>query len=80
MNEIKALGTWDILIAVADWLNGFPEAITAVFPDIVVLTCIVHLIHYSMQFAFLEGAQADRQRFESRAPRHQSGNGRDGLG
>lgn len=51
MNEIKARGTHDILIAVVDGLKGFPEAITAVFPDTVVQTCIVHLIRYSMQFA-----------------------------
>ena len=51
MNELKSRGTEDILIAVVDGLKGFPEAITAVFPDTVVQTCIVHLIRYSMQFA-----------------------------
>lgn len=51
MNEIKARGTQDLLIAVVDGLKGFPEAITAVFPETVVQTCIVHLIRYSMQFA-----------------------------
>ncbi len=39
------------LIAVVDGLKGFPEAITATFPDTVAPTCIVHLIRYSMQFA-----------------------------
>lgn len=51
MNEIRSRGTQDILIAVVDGLKGFPEAITAVFPNTVVQTCIVHLIRYSMQFA-----------------------------
>jgi len=51
MNEIKARGTQDLLIAVVDGLKGFPEAITTVFPDTVVQTCIVHLIRYSLQFA-----------------------------
>lgn len=51
MNEIHARGTQDILIAVVDGLKGFPEAITSVFPQTVVQTCIVHLIRYSMQFA-----------------------------
>lgn len=51
MNELKSRGTHDILIAVVDGLKGFPEAITAVFPDTIVQTCIVHLIRYSMQFA-----------------------------
>ena len=51
MNELKARGTQDLLIAVVDGLKGFPGAITAVFPDCVVQTCIVHLIRYSLQFA-----------------------------
>lgn len=51
MNELQARGVQDILIAVVDGLKGFPEAITGVFPDCVVQTCIVHLIRYSMQFA-----------------------------
>ena len=51
MTELKGRGVADILIAVVDGLKGFPEAITAVFPDTVVQTCIVHLIRYSMQFA-----------------------------
>ena len=51
MNELKARGTGDLLIAVVDGLKGFPEAITTVFPDCVVQTCLVHLIRYSLQFA-----------------------------
>ena len=51
MNELKARGVGDVLIAVVDGLKGFPEAITSAFPDCVVQTCIVHLIRYSMQFA-----------------------------
>ncbi|TNF74473.1 MAG: IS256 family transposase [Acidobacteria bacterium] len=51
MNELRARGAGDLLIAVVDGLKGFPEAITSVFPDCVVQTCIVHLIRYSMQFA-----------------------------
>ena len=51
MNELKSRGTDDLLIAVVDGLKGFPEAITSIFPDCVVQTCIVHLIRYSMQFA-----------------------------
>ena len=30
--------------------KGFPEAITAVFPETVVQTCIVHLIRHSLEF------------------------------
>ena len=50
MNELKNRGVSDILIAVVDGLKGFPEAITTVFPDTVVQTCIVHLIRHSLAF------------------------------
>lgn len=50
MNELKNRGLGDILIAVVDGLKGFPEAITAVFPETVVQTCIVHLIRHSLEF------------------------------
>ena len=33
-----------------DGLKGFPEAITSVFPEAVVQTCIVHLIRNSLAF------------------------------
>jgi putative transposase len=50
MNELKNRGIADILVAVVDGLKGFPEAITAVFPNTVVQTCIVHLIRHSLDF------------------------------
>jgi transposase-like protein len=50
VNELKARGINDILIAVVDGLKGFPEAITSVFPQTVVQTCIVHLIRNSLAF------------------------------
>jgi putative transposase len=51
MTELKNRGVADLLIAVVDGLKGFPEAITAVFPQAPIQTCIVHLIRYSMEFA-----------------------------
>src|SRR3569832_854898 len=48
MNEIKNRGVEDVLIAVVDGLKGFPEAITAVFPQATVQTCIVHLLRHSL--------------------------------
>ena len=51
MNELRNRGTEDILLAVVDGLKGFPDAITAVFPDAIVQTCIVHLLRNSMDFA-----------------------------
>ena len=50
MNELKNRGTEDIMLAVVDGLKGFPDAITAVFPEAVVQTCIVHLLRNSMDF------------------------------
>ena len=50
MNELKTRGVGDVLIAVVDGLKGFPEAISAVFPQTVVQTCIVHLIRHSLEF------------------------------
>jgi len=38
------------MLAVVDGLKGFPDAITAVFPDAIVQTCIVHLLRNSMDF------------------------------
>ena len=51
MNDVKARGPQDVLIAVVDGLKGFPDAITAVFPDTIVQTCIVHLIRHSIRLA-----------------------------
>jgi putative transposase len=50
MNELRNRGVQDILIAVVDGLKGFPDAITAAFPETMVQTCIVHLIRHSMNF------------------------------
>jgi putative transposase len=50
MNELKARGVEDVLIAVVDGLKGFPEAMNAAFPQAMVQTCIVHLIRHSLEF------------------------------
>jgi putative transposase len=50
MTELKSRGVADVLLAVVDGLKGFPEAITAVFPQTTVQTCIVHLLRYSLDF------------------------------
>ena len=50
INDLKARAGNDILIAVVDGLKGFPEAITTVFPQTIVQTCIVHLIRISLAF------------------------------
>jgi putative transposase len=50
MTELKNRGVEDVLIAVVDGLKGLPEAITAVFAQAQVQTCIVHLIRGSLAF------------------------------
>ena len=50
MNELRNRGVQDILIAVVDGLKGFPEAITAAFPQTTVQTCVVHLVRHSLAF------------------------------
>ena len=51
MNELRTRGVQDVLIAVVDGLNGFPDAINAVFPQTQVQTCIVHLLRHALSFA-----------------------------
>jgi putative transposase len=51
MNELRHRGVNDILIAIVDGLKGFPDAISAVFPETQIQTCIVHLIRHSLAFA-----------------------------
>jgi len=58
MNELKNRGVEDVLIAVVDGLKGFPDAITAVFPQAQVQTCIVHLIRNSLDFVSYKDRKA----------------------
>lgn len=50
MTELKNRGVEDILIALVDGLVGFPDAITAVFPQAQVQQCVVHLVRKSLGF------------------------------
>lgn len=50
MTELKNRGVNDVFIAVVDGLKGFPDAITAVFPETSVQTCIVHMIRNSLNY------------------------------
>ena len=58
MAELKNRGVEDVLIAVVDGLKGFPDAITAVFPQAQVQTCIVHLIRRSLDFVSYKDRRA----------------------
>jgi putative transposase len=50
LSELQERGVSDILICCVDGLEGFPEAIEAVFPMTTVQTCIVHLIRASLRY------------------------------
>lgn len=50
ITQLRNRGLKDILIACCDGLSGLPEAITAVFPQTVVQTCVVHVIRNAMRF------------------------------
>jgi putative transposase len=50
LTELKTRGVQDVLVCCVDGLQGFPEAIEAVFPQAWVQTCIVHLIRNSLKF------------------------------
>lgn len=50
INGLKNRGVEDILIACVDGLNGFPQAIEAVYPQTEVQRCIIHQIRYSTRY------------------------------
>ncbi|MCD2191773.1 IS256 family transposase, partial [Actinomycetospora sp. SF1] len=50
LTQLRNRGLRDVLIACCDGLTGLPEAITSVFPDTVVQTCVVHVIRNCMRF------------------------------
>src|SRR5512132_1476314 len=58
MNELKSRGVEDVLIAVGDGLKGFPEAITATFPQAQVQTCVDHLSRRSRAFVSYKDRKA----------------------
>ena len=49
-------GTEAIILAIVDGLKGLPDAITAVVPEALVQTCIVHLLRNSMDFVSVRGS------------------------
>lgn len=51
LTEIKNRGVGDVCIVVCDGLKGLPEAITAVWPDALVQTCVLHLLRNTFRYA-----------------------------
>ena len=50
LNGLKNRGVKDILIACIDGLAGFPQAISAVFPETEIQHCIIHQIRNTTKF------------------------------
>jgi len=50
ITDLQQRGVKDILIASIDGLNGFKEAIQAVYPDTQIQRCIMHMIRYSTKY------------------------------
>lgn len=51
LTEIKNRGVADVCIVVCDGLKGLPEAITTVWDQAVVQTCVIHLIRNTFRYA-----------------------------
>ncbi|USQ14719.1 MULTISPECIES: IS256 family transposase [Legionella] len=58
LNDLKARGVEDILIASIDGLKGFPDAITEVFPHTEVQLCVVHQIRNSLKYVVSKDQKA----------------------
>lgn len=50
LNDLRARGLEDILIASIDGLKGFPEAIAQVYPKAEIQLCVVHQIRNSLKY------------------------------
>ncbi len=51
LTEIKNRGVNDVLMVVCDGLTGLPDAISAVWPQTITQTCVVHLLRNSFRYA-----------------------------
>jgi putative transposase len=51
LTELKNRGVNDVLMIVCDGLTGLPDAISAVWPQTITQTCIVHLLRNSFRYA-----------------------------
>jgi transposase-like protein len=50
VSDLQARGVEDVFIACIDGLNGFKEAIHAVFPHTIIQRCVVHQIRHSLSY------------------------------
>lgn len=58
LTALRNRGLRDVLIACCDGLTGLPDAITAVFPQTIVQTCVVHVLRNAMRFVSYQDRKA----------------------
>jgi len=51
LTEIKNRGTKDVCIVVCDGLSGLPDAVSSVWSQAIVQTCVIHLLRNSFRYA-----------------------------
>jgi putative transposase len=51
LTEIKNRGTKDVCIVVCDGLSGLPDAVSSVWTQAIVQTCVIHLLRNSFRYA-----------------------------
>jgi len=51
LTEIKNRGVADVCLLVCDGLSGLPDAVSSVWPQTIVQTCVVHLLRNSFRYA-----------------------------
>src|SRR5665213_1328231 len=51
LTELRNRGIVDVCIVCCDGLKGLPDAITAIWPQATVQTCVVHLVRNSLRYA-----------------------------
>jgi transposase-like protein len=51
LTDLRNRGVRDIFFVVCDGLKGLPDSVTAVFPQTIVQTCLIHLIRGTFRYA-----------------------------
>ena len=51
LTDVRNRGVEDVCILVCDGLTGLPDAVTAIWPQTVVQTCVIHLLRNSFRYA-----------------------------
>lgn len=58
MQDLQLRGMQDMLIACTDNLKGFSDAISSIFPETIVQSCIVHQVRNTLKYATTKDYQS----------------------